>query len=81
VFGGGHGFLMGSLSLRAYTLLQFAGYSGSPKIHFLGLLSEFTLHQCMLFGMAASEAYVENGTAPIVKTFVNYLDVWIQSLK
>jgi hypothetical protein len=47
----------------------------------LGLLSGFTLSQCMLLGMAASGAYIENGASPDRQDIINYLDVWIDDLK
>ena len=47
----------------------------------LGLLSEFTLPQCMLLGMAVSGAYIENGISPDQKDIIEYLDVWMKELE
>lgn len=46
----------------------------------LGLLSKFTLPQCMLLGMAASGAYIENGASPDRQEIIEYLDVWMLEL-
>ena len=42
----------------------------------LGLLSAFTLPQCMLLGMAASGAYIENGVSPDQQELIEYIDGW-----
>lgn len=47
----------------------------------LGLLSDFTLPQCMFLGMAASGAYIENGISPNIQDIREYLDVWMDSLR
>jgi hypothetical protein len=47
----------------------------------LGLLSGFALPECMLLGMAASGAYIENGTSPDGQAILQYLDVWEQELE
>lgn len=46
----------------------------------VGLLSGFTISQCMLLGMAASGAYIENGASPDQQDIIDYLDVWIADL-
>lgn len=46
----------------------------------LGWLSGYTIPQCMLLGMAASGAYIENGTGADRQDLVRYLDVWINDL-
>ncbi len=51
-----------------------AGYS-------LGLISGFTTSQCMLLGMAASGAYIQNGSSPDRQDIIEYLDVWIRDLE
>jgi hypothetical protein len=47
----------------------------------VGLLSGFTIPQCMLLGMAASGAYIENGASPDRQDIIEYLDVWIAHLE
>jgi hypothetical protein len=47
----------------------------------LGLISGFTLTQCMLLGMATSGAYIENGSSPIREDIIEYLDVWMRDLQ
>lgn len=47
----------------------------------LGLLSGFTLPQCMLLGMAASGSYIENGISPDQQDIIEYLDVWMKELE
>jgi hypothetical protein len=46
----------------------------------LGLLSGFSSSQCMLLGMAASGAYIENGVSADLQGIIQYLDVWIVEL-
>ena len=43
----------------------------------LGLLAGFSLPQCILLGMAASGAYVENGVSPDKNDLIRYIDTWI----
>lgn len=50
-----------------------AGYS-------VGLLSGFSLPHCMLLGMAASGAYIQNGASPDIKAIKKYIKVWIDEL-
>lgn len=47
----------------------------------LGVLAGFSMEHCMLLGMAASGAYIENGTSPDLPALIAYLDVWILSLE
>ncbi len=47
----------------------------------LGLLSGFSLPQCMLLGMAASGAYIQNGSSPDIQAITNYLGTWINDLR
>lgn len=47
----------------------------------LGLISEFSLPQCMLLGMAASGSYIENGVSPNRLNIIEYLDVWMSDLE
>ena len=47
----------------------------------LGLLSGFTLPQCMLLGMAASGSYIENGVSPDQQDIIAYLEVWMKELE
>jgi hypothetical protein len=46
----------------------------------LGMLSGLSIPQCMLLGMAASGAYIENGTSPDVKALIDYISVWMDDL-
>jgi hypothetical protein len=45
-----------------------------------GLLSDFSSPQCMLLGMAASGAYIENGVSADLQGIIQYLDVWMVEL-
>lgn len=47
----------------------------------LGMLSGFTLPNCMLLGMAASGAYIENGISPDLQDILRYLDLWMHDLE
>lgn len=47
----------------------------------LGILHGFNIRQCMLLGMAASGAYIQNGIGPDVKAIIEYICVWIDDLK
>lgn len=47
----------------------------------LGLLAGFDVHQCMLLGMAASGAYVQNGASPSKEDMIDYLETWSLKLK
>lgn len=47
----------------------------------LGLLSGFSLQQCMILGIAASGAYIQNGTSPDMAAIIDYLGVWISELQ
>jgi hypothetical protein len=46
----------------------------------LGMLSGLSIRHCMLLGMAASGAYIENGISPDVKALIDYLSVWMDDL-
>jgi predicted phosphoribosyltransferase len=50
-----------------------AGYS-------LGLLAGYEIHYCMLLGMAASGAYIQNGISPNISELIVYLDKWANKL-
>jgi hypothetical protein len=47
----------------------------------LGLLLNLPIQQCMLLGMAASGAYIQNGASPDIESILQYLEVWIQEMK
>jgi hypothetical protein len=47
----------------------------------LGLLAGFEVHQCMLLGMAASGAYVQNGASPNRDDMIDYVEKWSLKLK
>jgi hypothetical protein len=42
----------------------------------LGLLAGFDMPDCMVLGMAASGAYVQNGTSPDITELIDYLKGW-----
>ncbi|ELR71913.1 hypothetical protein C900_02152 [Fulvivirga imtechensis AK7] len=46
----------------------------------LGLLCGFSLSHCMLLGMAASGAYIQNGSGADIDTIINYIDTWMGEL-
>jgi hypothetical protein len=46
----------------------------------LGLLAGLTIPQCMLLGMAASGAYVEQGSSPTRTELIAYIERWILEL-
>ena len=46
----------------------------------LGLLAGFSLPHCILLGMAASGAYIENGVSPDKNALIRYIDTWIAHL-
>jgi len=46
----------------------------------LGLLSGFSVSQCMLLGMAASGSYIENGSSPDLKAIIDYIDLWMAEI-
>lgn len=46
----------------------------------LGMLAGFPLHECMLLGMVASGAYIQNGSSPDLEELSNYIRVWIDEL-
>lgn len=41
-----------------------------------GLLNSFTIEECMMLGMAASGAYIQNGKSPSINNLINYLQNW-----
>ncbi len=47
----------------------------------LGLLSGFSLPQCMLLGMATSGVYIQNGASPEITDIIDYLSIWIEDLQ
>ena len=46
----------------------------------LGLLAGYEVHHCMLLGMAASGAYIENGVSPVVEDLIEYIEKWAEKL-
>jgi len=46
-----------------------------------GLLSDFTLPQCVLLGMAVAGAYIESGVSPDLQDVIEYLGVWTKELE
>ncbi|GAA0190983.1 hypothetical protein GCM10009122_53080 [Fulvivirga kasyanovii] len=46
----------------------------------VGLMSGFSLPLCMLLGMAASGAYIQNGKSPDVRDIKDYIGIWIDEL-
>ncbi len=47
----------------------------------LGLLAGFEIQHCMLLGMAASGAYVQNETSPTVNDIQKYIGEWTDKLE
>lgn len=47
----------------------------------LGLLGGLSLTNCMLSGMAASGAYIQNGVSPDLKAILDYIGVWMSELE
>lgn len=47
----------------------------------LGLLSGFSLPQCMLLGMATSGVYIQNGASPNITDIIDYIGIWIGDLQ
>ncbi len=45
-----------------------------------GLLAGYDIHHCMLLGMAASGAYVQNGLSPTVDELIRYIDKWAEKM-
>ncbi|NJM26183.1 MAG: hypothetical protein HC859_12525 [Bacteroidia bacterium] len=82
-----------SLLFKEHSVIELQGrLVTSPKVltgggdnlnagYCLGLLHQLSEPQCMLLGMAASGAYIENGLNPDCKDIVNYLDRWIGELR
>jgi hypothetical protein len=46
----------------------------------LGVLHELPIDQCVLLGMAASGAYIQNGESPNIATIIDYIDTWRREL-
>ncbi len=46
----------------------------------LGLMYELSLPHCVMLGMAASGAYLQNGTSPDLNAVLNYLHLWMNEL-
>ncbi len=42
----------------------------------LGLLAGYEIHYCMLLGMAASGAYIQNGNSPNIDELIGYIEKW-----
>jgi sugar/nucleoside kinase (ribokinase family) len=46
----------------------------------LGLLQKLPVEQCVLLGMAASGAYIQNGESPDISAIIDYIDTWKREL-
>ena len=46
----------------------------------LGVLHELPIDQCVLLGMAASGAYIQNGESPDIVAIIDYVDKWRHEL-
>jgi hypothetical protein len=46
----------------------------------LGLLHDFPIDQCVLLGMAASGAYIQNGESPNIAAIIDYIEIWRREL-
>ena len=81
-----------ALVFRKKETLEFAGrLVPSPKVltgggdnlnagFCLGVLRELPIDQCVLLGMAASGAYIQNGESPDITAIINYIDNWRREL-
>jgi len=47
----------------------------------MGLLNDLRTEQCMLLGMAASGAYIENGASPDREDLIAYVGTWIKDIE
>jgi predicted phosphoribosyltransferase len=46
----------------------------------LGLMAGYEIHHCMLLGMSASGAYIQNGVSPGVDELIAYIEKWAEKL-
>lgn len=46
----------------------------------LGLLAGYEIQYCLLLGMAASGAYIQNGNSPTIDELIEYVERWAASL-
>lgn len=46
----------------------------------LGLLAGYNIHHCMLLGMSASGAYIQNGVSPGIGELIEYIEKWAEKL-
>lgn len=46
----------------------------------LGLLAGYEIHYCLLLGMAASGAYIQQGSSPGVDDLIGYIEKWADKL-
>lgn len=47
----------------------------------LGILHGLSIQHCMLLGMAASGAYIQNGKSPDLRSILEYIGTWIGALE
>jgi hypothetical protein len=81
-----------AIAFRKKESIEFAGrLVPSPKVltgggdnlnagYCLGLLYDLPLDQCVLLGMAASGAYIQNGESPDIAAIIDYIEIWLNDL-
>ena len=81
-----------ALVFRKKETLEFPGrLVPSPKVltgggdnlnagYCLGILHELPIDQCVLLGIAASGAYIQNGESPDIAAIIDYVDKWRREL-
>jgi hypothetical protein len=81
-----------AIAFRKKETIDFAGrLVPSPKVltgggdnlnagYCLGLLHDFPVEQCLLLGIAASGAYIQNGESPDISAIIDYIDTWKRGL-
>ena len=81
-----------AIAFRKKEVLEFPGrLVPSPKVltgggdnlnagYCLGVLYDLPVDQCVLLGMAASGAYIQNGESPDIAAIIDYMDIWRREL-
>jgi hypothetical protein len=81
-----------AIAFRKKETIEFAGrLVPYPKVltgggdnlnagYCLGLLHKLPTEQCVLLGVAASGAYIQNGESPDISAIIDYIDTWKREL-
>jgi hypothetical protein len=81
-----------AIAFRKKETIEFAGrLVPAPKVltgggdnlnagYCLGLLQKLPVEQCVLLGIAASGAYIQNGESPDISAIIDYIDTWKREL-